>query len=134
MTSNSAIEHISSLIADMNTHQSDPAAHVSDTQRVANSVANKVHAGSESVNENEGILVQDPAPELYPASKQASDRNGSRCWKGISEFVKEVVTKSELVAYNAYLVSDQVEGNTELSRAILRAVKRSRTSAPSRKL
>ncbi|HBO7964452.1 TPA: methyl-accepting chemotaxis protein [Pseudomonas aeruginosa] len=116
-----AIEHISSLIADMNTFINLIQQLMGDTQRVANSVANKVHAGSESVNGvHEGILVQTQhLNSIQHRNKHLIER--FQMLERISEFVKEVATKSELVAYNAYLVSDQVEGNTELSRAMAKS-------------
>ncbi|EPV4797161.1 methyl-accepting chemotaxis protein, partial [Pseudomonas aeruginosa] len=90
-----AIEHISSLIADMNTFINLIQQLMGDTQRVANSVANKVHAGSESVNGvHEGILVQTQhLNSIQHRNKHLIER--FQMLERISEFVKEVATKSE---------------------------------------
>lgn len=116
-----AIEHISSLIADMSNFIGMIQQLMGDTQRVANTVAGKVHAGSESVNGvHEGILVQTQhLNSIQHRNKHLIE--SFQMLERISQFVKDVATKSELVAYNAYLVSDQIEGNSELSRAMAKS-------------
>lgn len=116
-----AIEHISSLIADMSNFIGMIQQLMGDTQRVANTVAGKVHAGSDSVNGvHEGILVQTQhLNSIQHRNKHLIE--SFQMLERISQFVKDVATKSELVAYNAYLVSDQIEGNSELSRAMAKS-------------
>ncbi|HHH9441232.1 TPA: methyl-accepting chemotaxis protein [Pseudomonas aeruginosa] len=116
-----AIEHISSLIADMGAFIDLIQQLMGDTQRVANSVANKVHAGSDSVNGvHEGILVQTQhLNSIQHRNKHLIER--FQMLERISEFVKQVATKSQLVAYNAYLLADQIEGNSEISRAMAKS-------------
>ncbi|MBF3053753.1 methyl-accepting chemotaxis protein [Pseudomonas aeruginosa] len=116
-----AIEHISSLIAEMGTFINLIQQLMGDTQRVANGVAHKVHAGSDSVNGvHEGILVQTQhLNQIQHRNKHLIER--FQMLERISEFVKLVATKSQIVAYNAYLLADQIEGNSEISRAMAKS-------------
>lgn len=115
-----AIEHISDLISNMLAFIGVIEQLTSKTQRVTVEVATKVRSGTDSVSDvHEGIILLNQ----HNTGIQHQSKNLIESFQHlerIAEVVKTVAVKSEYVAWNAYLVADQID-DTDVSRRITKS-------------
>lgn len=116
-----ALEHISSLFADMSSYVEVIQEVTSHTLNVANEVSTKVGAGSDAVAKvHEGILlIADHNVSIQHRSKNMIE--SFQTLGRVSSVVNQVADRSDLVAFNAHLVADQIEGNDEVAHAMNKA-------------
>lgn len=116
-----SIEHISALIVDMSTYIDVIETMTYSTQKVALDVSVQVGAATGSVREvHEGIqlLVQHNIG-IQHRSKHLIESFQSL--ERISIVVDRVANNASLVAYNAWLISDKIEADSEISRALTKS-------------
>lgn len=113
-----ALEHISVLITEMSSFVDLIQEMTGHTQKVAFEVSSKVRAGSDSVTDvHQGIQVLvEHNNGIQHRSKTMIESFQSL--ERVVQVVTAVADRSDLVAFNAHLVADQIEGNEEVAKAM----------------
>jgi twitching motility protein PilJ len=116
-----ALEHISGMIQALSNYIGQVQDMTSNTVTVAKDVASKVRTGSDAVREvHEGILLlSETNTGIQHRSKSMIESFQSL--ERISAVVTQVAERSDLVAWNAHLVADEVDGSNEVTRAMSKA-------------
>lgn len=115
-----AIEHIRDLISNMLSYIGVIEQMTSATQRVSQEVADQVRNGSDSVNDvHEGIILLNQ----HNTGIQHQSKNLIESFQHlerIATVVQAVATKADYVAWNGYLVADNI-GDAEVARRMTKS-------------